>query len=59
MSPKGIETADGKVREIDVLVTATGFEIAKYLWPAHWYGVDGVDIHDFWSTDGAARLPVA
>ncbi len=53
MTPKGIETADGEVREIDVLITATGFEIAKYLWPAHWYGVDGTDIHDYWAADGA------
>lgn len=53
LNPKGVETADGEVREIDVLVTATGFEVARFLWPAHWYGVDGVDIHDKWSTDGA------
>jgi 4-hydroxyacetophenone monooxygenase len=53
MNPKGIETDDGEVREIDVLVTATGFEVARFLWPAHWYGVDGVDIHDKWEKDGA------
>jgi 4-hydroxyacetophenone monooxygenase len=51
--PNGIETEDGKLREIDVLVTATGFEVARFLWPANWYGVDGTDIHDFWAKDGA------
>lgn len=53
LTPNGIETADGTVREVDVIVTATGFEVARFLWPAHYYGVDGVDIHDKWSKDGA------
>ncbi len=34
------------------LVTATGFEVMKYLWPADYIGKDGVSIHDFWSKDG-------
>lgn len=50
--PSGIETADGTNRAVDVIVTATGFEVARYLWPTNWYGVDGVDIHDLWSKDG-------
>jgi 4-hydroxyacetophenone monooxygenase len=51
-TPKGIETADGEVHEVDTVITATGFEVMKYLWPANWIGKDGTDIHDFWSKDG-------
>jgi 4-hydroxyacetophenone monooxygenase len=53
LTPKGIEAADGSVYEVDTIVTATGFEVARYLWPASYFGRDGVNIHDFWSKDGA------
>jgi 4-hydroxyacetophenone monooxygenase len=52
LTPTGIETEDGAVREVDVIVTATGFEVAKYLWPADYIGRGGVSVHDAWSTDG-------
>jgi 4-hydroxyacetophenone monooxygenase len=50
--PKGIETADGTVHEVDVIVTATGYDVIKYLWPADYVGVDGLNLHEFWSKDG-------
>ncbi|MCF2530973.1 NAD(P)-binding domain-containing protein [Yinghuangia soli] len=53
LTETGIETPDGTVREVDVIIAATGFEVAKYLWPAAYAGKDGIDIHDFWSADGA------
>jgi len=53
LTPTGIETRDGNHREIDALVTATGFEVARYLWPTRWTGRDGQDLHAFWSKDGA------
>ncbi len=52
LTPKGIETADGTVREVDAIVTATGFEIVKYLWPADYLGKGGISVHDFWAKDG-------
>lgn len=52
LGPKGIETIDGRVIEVDVIVTATGFEVSKYLWPQEYIGIGGVSIHDFWSKDG-------
>ena len=52
LTPDGIETVDGTVRDVDVLITATGFHIVQYLWPASYIGADGTDIHDFWSKDG-------
>jgi 4-hydroxyacetophenone monooxygenase len=52
LTPTGIETTDGSVYEVDVIVTATGFEIMQYLWPTEYVGKDGLRIHDFWSKDG-------
>jgi 4-hydroxyacetophenone monooxygenase len=52
LTPKGIETADGTVREVDTIVTATGFQVVKYLWPARYTGKGGVDLHDYWAVDG-------
>lgn len=49
---EGIETADGTVYAVDTVITATGFEVMQYLWPADWRGRDGLSIHDFWSKDG-------
>ena len=48
----GIETADGTTYAVDAVITATGFEVMQYLWPADWRGRDGLSIHDFWSKDG-------
>ncbi len=52
LTPHGIETTDGKIRDVDVIVTATGFDVAKYLWPAHYTGKNGVDLHEAWSSKG-------
>lgn len=52
LTPTGIVSEDGTERDIDVLVTATGFEVMRYLWPADYVGADGTSIHDAWSEDG-------
>jgi 4-hydroxyacetophenone monooxygenase len=52
LTPSGIETADGRVRDVDIIVTATGFDIIKYLMPARYTGRGGVDLHEYWSKDG-------
>jgi 4-hydroxyacetophenone monooxygenase len=51
-TPKGIETVDERVREVDTIVTATGFEVAKYLAPTQFKGRGGLDLHEFWAADG-------
>jgi 4-hydroxyacetophenone monooxygenase len=51
-TPEGVQTEDGSVREFDVVITATGFDIIKYLYPATYRGKGGIDVQDFWSTDG-------
>jgi len=52
ITPKGIETDDGSVYDVDVIITATGFEVVQYLFPAEYTGVGGRNIHDYWSKDG-------
>ena len=51
-TPEGIETADGTVYEVDTAITAIGFEIVQFLYPADYIGRDGINVHDFWSKDG-------
>ena len=53
LTETGVETADGKVREVDVIVTAVGFDIAQYLFPIDYKGKNGRGIFDYWSKDGA------
>ncbi len=52
LTPTGIETDDGTVRDVDFVITATGFDIVKFLWPAEYVGVDGARLHERWSKDG-------
>jgi 4-hydroxyacetophenone monooxygenase len=55
LTPDGIETVDGKVRAVDVIITATGFEVQKYLWPARYYGRGGVELHEMWDAGDGPR----
>ncbi len=52
LTETGIETSDGRIHDVDTIVTATGFEVAQYLSPMIFKGVDGLDLHEFWSKDG-------
>jgi 4-hydroxyacetophenone monooxygenase len=52
LTPTGIETEDGTVRDVDYIVTATGFDVIKFLMPAEFIGVNGKHIHEQWATDG-------
>jgi len=54
-SAKGIVTADGTEHPLDVIVTATGFDVIKYLWPAQFYGRDGTEVHQFWEAGDGPR----
>lgn len=51
-TPKGIETEDGSLYDVDVIVTATGFEVMRYLWPTEYTGAGATKLHDQWSKDG-------
>jgi len=55
VTDKGIRTSDGTEREVDVIVTATGFAVEKYLWPARYTGKGGTDLHRLWDEGDGAR----
>jgi 4-hydroxyacetophenone monooxygenase len=55
LTKTGIETADGTIREVDLVVTATGFEVVKYLHPARFVGRDGTEIHEAWDAADGPR----
>lgn len=50
ITPEGVETSDGVVHEIDVLVLATGFKVfeAGNLPPFPVRGSEGLDLDEFW-----------
>lgn len=50
--PEGVETRDGRVHEIDVLVLATGFQVGEYLHGIDVAGVGGARLHQRWAADG-------
>ena len=55
LTKTGIETQDGAIREVDVIITATGFEIVQYLHPARFIGRAGTDIHQTWEQADGPR----
>jgi 4-hydroxyacetophenone monooxygenase len=52
LTKTGIDTTDGQHRHVDMVVTATGFDVIKYLWPAEYVGQNGERLHDRWGKDG-------
>jgi 4-hydroxyacetophenone monooxygenase len=48
ITKKGIETSDGKHHEVDLIVSATGFEVDQFLWPAEYHGEKGMNLRDYW-----------
>lgn len=46
--PEGIKTRDGAVRNLDILVLATGFRAADFILPTTVTGENGVDLGAFW-----------
>ncbi|MGH3249278.1 MAG: flavin-containing monooxygenase [Trebonia sp.] len=58
LTPDGILTADGQERHYDIIFTATGFDVEKYLWPTEFRGLGGYGIEEHW-TDPAGDGPRA
>lgn len=44
----GVRTSDGKLHELDILVTATGFDAHRYFRPMRVIGKDGIELDDAW-----------
>ncbi|CAN3128167.1 flavin-containing monooxygenase [Mycobacterium sp. smrl_JER01] len=55
-SPRGIVTADGREREVDVVVFATGFHVTDSYTYVDIKGPGGEDLVDRWNREGIAAL---
>lgn len=58
ITPEGIVTADGELREFDVIIYGTGFQPSKFLTPMKVVGRGGVDLHGRWDGDARAYLGI-
>jgi 4-hydroxyacetophenone monooxygenase len=52
ITPRGIETDDGREHEVDVIVYATGFRANEFLWPMEVRGRGGQRVEELWADDG-------
>ena len=57
--PAGIETTDGRLHALDVIIFATGFRATEFLESIAITGRDGVTLKDYWAGDARAFLGVA
>jgi cation diffusion facilitator CzcD-associated flavoprotein CzcO len=56
--PNGIETSDGRVREVDTIIYATGFQSTRFLAPMEISGPRG-RLSDVWRDGASAYLGIA
>ncbi|MGH3414412.1 MAG: flavin-containing monooxygenase [Marmoricola sp.] len=59
ITPGGVRTADGRERELDVIIHATGFTATEFLAPLRIRGRGGVDLHDQWRDGARAYLGIS
>lgn len=50
---RGIFLADGRHLDVDLIVTAVGFDTQNYLWPTRYVGRAGVSLEQVWRDEGA------
>ena len=58
LSENAIHTVDGQTIEVDVIICATGFKAADFLYPLKITGIGGVDLHRRWDGDCRAYLGI-
>jgi cation diffusion facilitator CzcD-associated flavoprotein CzcO len=59
LTPRGVVTADGREREIDCLIYATGFRTTEFMFPMEITGVDGANLREVWADGPHAHLGIA
>ncbi|HJS84684.1 MAG TPA: NAD(P)/FAD-dependent oxidoreductase, partial [Acetobacteraceae bacterium] len=59
VEPKGIRTADGTLREFDVIIYGTGFETLSFQGPVEIYGRNRQPLRDLWKDGPEAFLGMA
>ena len=52
----GVNTADGRHHEVDVIIYGTGFQASRFLMPMKIRGLGGKDLHETWAGDPRAYL---
>lgn len=58
VSENAIHTEDGEVHPVDIIIFATGFKAADFLYPLKVTGISNADLHDFWDGDCRAYLGI-
>ncbi|MBL7502068.1 NAD(P)/FAD-dependent oxidoreductase [Frankia sp. CNm7] len=58
ITPSGIQLADGRHVDHDVIVYGTGFQASRFLTPMRVVGAGGLDLHDWWDGDARAHLGI-
>jgi 4-hydroxyacetophenone monooxygenase len=53
VTPDGIRTADGRVRPLDLIIAAIGFQTDRYLGSTDYRGRHGDSLHERWAESGA------
>jgi len=56
ITPDGIELADGRHVEVDVIIYGTGFQASNFLSTLRLEGRGGVDLHERWQGEPRAHL---
>ena len=59
ITPAGVQTLDGEVHELDVLVLATGFDPGAFILPTRVTGENGQDLASLWGGAPRAHRAVA
>ena len=58
IEPSGVRTSDGRLRELDAIVYATGFEATSFLAPVEITGRGGRLLHSEWRDGASAYLGI-
>jgi cation diffusion facilitator CzcD-associated flavoprotein CzcO len=59
VEPTGVRMSDGELRELDVLVVATGFRADSFIRPTTVRGRGGVDLDEVWSDHPVAYMSIS
>lgn len=58
ITPKGVVTDDGKLREVDTIICATGYQVRKYLAAIEVTGRGGLSLDEAWKEGAEAYLGI-
>jgi cation diffusion facilitator CzcD-associated flavoprotein CzcO len=56
ITPTGIRTGDGKARDVDAIIWATGFATHDFMFPMEITGREGVSLREVWAHGAHAHL---